>query len=249
VIETDPKISFKYLGKYLSLSLSRASRLAILTHHYNTLANFVKDDFVEKIINGQIKLWEEYKGLDRYCIALTYPDYHREGDLSIVFYFNSHIIYTMSFTIAPGNLLDIPADHVLFITRMQGTTGHFDLIRHATKSLNDISPQKKLLVVIEAIATTMGISDIAGICAREQINFETISSRDVDSKTYDDFWRNHGGKIINDKLFHLPVPLTHKPISMIPINHRCRVKNKRHLNKDFMGQVCLTFSQKCIRSL
>ena len=244
--ESRPKVTFKYLGNYLSLSLSRATRLAILEHHYNALVNFVNKEFMENIIDGQIVLWEEQKGQDRYSIDLIFSDFDMEGDLSLVFKVNSLNIFIFSFIIAPGKLLNLRYEQVLFITRVQGVGRNFDLIKYATKNLNEISPRTMLLVAVEAIATALGISGIAGICAKDQVSSVYFSSPEAQLNDYDDYWEKHGGIKINDDVFDIPVPLPHKPLSMIKQNHRSRTKRKRRIKKEIAAQVCQTFVQKCL---
>src|SRR5256885_16963064 len=48
---------------------------------------------------------------------------HNEGDLSLVFQSDHTDIYTLSFTIGPGGVAGLDADHAMYIGRLQGTAG------------------------------------------------------------------------------------------------------------------------------
>ena len=247
LIKTHPHITFKYLDNYLSPSLTTVSRLAILRHHYNVLADAMNESFMTGMIGGGIELWAEQKGRDRYAVALILPDSEYEGELSLIFTCDQTRIFNMSFVIAPGDPLELPSEQVLFITRVQGCFGRFDLIKQATKNMNDISPRALLLAGIEAIATALGIAGIAGICAREQISCHANSSIELFHRSYDFFWQENGGRKINDSVFYLSVPLSNKHVSEIKRNHRSRVKYKRQFKKEFTGQIGRNFVALCLK--
>jgi uncharacterized protein VirK/YbjX len=249
VAKANPIVGFKYTGKYLALFLTRASRLSIFEHHHRTLVETVNKNFFKNIIEGQIELWKECRGESTYTIGLTFPDYGMEGDLSLIFSSNLQKLFTISFTIAPGSLLDIPAEHVIFISRVQGVRDVFDLMQCSTKNLNDISPRILLLEAVQAIAITMGISDIVGICAKEQISSWSNLSVGTSYSDYDHLWQKYGGEIINNQAYRLPVPFVHKPLSMIKRHHRCRAQHRRELRKAIREQICNAFEKKCLVNL
>ena len=244
-----PKINFKHLGNYLALFLNINSRAAILINHYQQIVNLMKDDFTENLITGDVVLWATSVENDEFDIALAFPDYGMEGDLSLVYNFNSKRLFTMSFTFTPGAILDLPDEQVLFITRVQGLGGNFDSIRNATRNLHDISPLALLLVAVQGVAASCGIPLIAGISVADQVTVGLGKSL-VDSRhVYDDFWMNQGGEPVDGKFFLFPVPLPRKPLAMIKRNHRCRVKRKRLFKDALTQQVSVVFTEKCRRPL
>jgi uncharacterized protein VirK/YbjX len=174
VAKTHPSICFKYLGKYLALFLNKSSRFIIFKHHYITLLNSVNSDFFSNIIDDRIVLWQEYKNQNSFDISLIFADYGLEGDLSLIFSCNSQKIFTMSFTIVPGSIIQIASKNVIFVSRVQGISGAFDTIRFATKELNDICPRNMLLEAVQAIAIALGAQFVVGLCAKEQIFFIQI---------------------------------------------------------------------------
>ena len=236
---------FNYLGEYLARFLKRPARLEIFKFHYKVLLSSVNSVFFNRIIDGHIELWKEYKGQDNYLIGLTFPNCALEGDLSLFFSCNNIRLFTVNFTIAHGALLNIPTEKVVFVGRIQGEVGVIDLIKSATKNLNDICPRTLLFESIQAIAVSLGISDILGICAKEQIASRYNSSVADCYNDYDHFWQKHGGETIGNRLYRFPVPIVQKPLSLIKHN-RGRARQRREFRHIIMEQVCATFKKECL---
>src|SRR5256885_7799558 len=70
---------------------------------------------------------------------------HNEGDLSLVFQSDHTDIYTLSFTIGPGDVAGLDADHAIYIGRLQGTAGEVPLIQETAKDCRGILPSALLL--------------------------------------------------------------------------------------------------------
>ncbi len=219
----------------------------MLMYHYTFLNDYFDKDCITNIFDGQIVLWEKVIGGDLFSISLCFPRYDMEGELSLAFNANYHELFIMSFAIVPGNVMRISDESIIFITEVKGERCRFELIRYSTKMLNDISPPVILATAVQAIATALRITSVAGITAKEQM---TVSGKqDIERcfPTYDELWISMGGRKLNDQVFRLAATPEDKPITMIKINHRCRTKRKRQFKKDIYSQVIGTFQQKCLR--
>jgi uncharacterized protein VirK/YbjX len=91
-----PLIGFKYLGDYLSMSLSRTSRLEIFSYHYKSMNRLMSNDGIVNLINGPVELWKKHVNDDIHTIEVLFADYVLEGDLSLILKTNGELIYTYS---------------------------------------------------------------------------------------------------------------------------------------------------------
>ena len=244
--KSNPSIGFKYLGIYLAPFLSSRARLAIFQHHYSTLAKYTNATFIENIICDKVELWRKQNGPNTYLIGMCLTKHTMEGDLALFFSCNSQRLFTFTFTIAPGAQLQIDSEHILFVSAVQGSKGHFDLIKASTKQLNDICPRVLLLEALQAIAIAMKISCIVGISAEEQSSYRFNPAGGISYNDYDYFWQSHGGEKANGQVYLMPIPLFYKPLMMVKSSHRGRAQNRRLFRKRIMEEICETFKNKCM---
>jgi uncharacterized protein len=243
VVRAEPRVLFKYLGNYLGADLSRKERASVLIDHYTFLTDRVQGNFFRTIVDCRLELWQQILGEHMYRICVTFPRtaaFHREGDLSLIFEADGVDIYVLSFAIGPGSIAGLDASRAIYIARVQGKGG-LHLIRTATKMCVDVSPPALLLAAAEGVATALGISHIIGVGADNHISASyDFRSNDM-AKAYDEFWLAAGGVRLERNMYHLPVPLPHKPIHSVKRNHRSRVLRKREYKTIVKEQVCRAF--------
>ena len=76
-----PNYVNKYATDYLTKSLNKATRRAILQFHHEYLASRVTDTFYDAVLNGRLVLWSSTVDANEYVIRMTFdPSYHSEGD-------------------------------------------------------------------------------------------------------------------------------------------------------------------------
>lgn len=243
LLKHHPKVMFKYVRQYLARSFNIHTRAMILANHYGFLNNLVVVDFMEKICQGAVVLWQETKGENQYSITLTYPN-NEEGELFLIFSANASPLFTLAFTIAPGGLLNVPDTQVVFIGRLQGVINQRDAIRLASSSFHDLIPAALLMSAIRGIAGALNIAGIVGVSAQNQVTLRGIAAPLTFS--YDGFWVSAGGEKIDEGGYYLPVVRAEKAISSVKNNHRSRVKRKRQLKDSLTEQVSLAFNQQCL---
>lgn len=247
IIEHYPTEPFKYLHKYLALSFDTDSRSSILANHYQFLSRVVAIDFIDRICRGYIHLWEGEIEENKYAISLTYPE-NEEGELFLIFTENASRLFTLSFTIAPGKLLNVKDDQVIFIGRLQGVPSRKDAIRHASKSFHDACPASLLLAAVRGVAAALDISNMVGVSARNQVCGDRLSLSRSSKSSYDEFYVSVGGQKLNEEFYYLSVTPNEKPISLIKNNHRSRVKRKREIKNRLLEQVSSAFRKQCLSS-
>lgn len=242
IVRAEPRLLFKYLTGYLGADLSRRERASILVDHYTFLTDRVQRNFFRMIVDCRVELWQQIAGEHVYRIHLTYPrTAHNEGDLSLTFEADGVDIYVLSFTIGPGSVAGLAASRAIYIARMQGKGKGLDLIRAATKTCVDISPPALLLAAVEGVATALNLSHIIGVSADNHISDSGDLPPSDMVKAYDEFWLAAGGLRLERNMYHLPVPLPHKPIQSVKRNHRSRALRKREYKIIVKDQVCRAF--------
>jgi uncharacterized protein len=244
LVRAEPRLLFKYLTGYLGADLSRSERASILVDHYAFLTARVQRNFFRMIVDRRVELWRQIIGEHVYRICLTFPrtaTEHYEGDLSLIFEADGVGIYVLSFAIGPGSIAGLAALRAIYIARVQGKGKGLHLIRTATKMCEDISPQALLLAAAEGVATALGLSHIVGIGADNHISANADLRSNHMVNAYDEFWLAAGGLRLKRNMYHLPVPLPHKPIQSIKRNHRSRALRKREYKIIVKEQVCRAF--------
>lgn len=246
-----PKLAYKYLYRpYLVQCFSRKDRLLQLQHHYAFLSERVTREFFAKIFDANYTLWEE-RHEDTVCsITLAFPvewEHDYEGDLLLTFLCNDRPIYTLTFTIAAGRLLDIDSEQVILVTAIQGKAGTTDLIRLATKHYHDLSPPMLLVAAAEGVALSMDIRALAGIGLDQQVQYQTWGN-DRFRFDYDEFWRGMIEERTNGIFYLQPIPAPQKAIEEIRSKHRKKTLLRRQIKAGIRSTVQLNFQKECLRS-
>ena len=239
LIKHQPRLGYKYLGKYLAINFSRQARLGILYNHYDYLIRHVRTSFFSSLLKG-VPLWQDSRDEDGVMsIQLTFPDgIDFEGDLALTFAHNDVPLYSISFVVAPGQYVHSPQAQVLFVSRIQGTR-NFGQIRQCTKSCHDITPAAMLIAALQGVAAALGISLLAGISTEERL-YDAISF------DYNSFWESFQAERTLDNLFFLPLPLVKTPIELIKGKRRERTLRKRRYKDEICEAVSLGFASQLL---
>ena len=266
LLHRHPQLAYKYLGgNYLARGLSTKERLEILANHYGFLRNYVVEDFFIQIFERKHVLWLENKEGYSFSISLSFPHslHHpgrtvdHEGDLALIFEINSQPAYVYCFTITPTSVMhkkeestqynaEFSNEQALFIGRIQGIAGDFDLMKKTTKLLHDISPSHLLLNATRAIAFAFNINTIYGVSTHAQLsNTPKAGVREL-FFDYDYFWLSLEAEKANHNMFSLPVRDFEKPIGLIKQKHRSRTLEKRRFKEQLRHQVMNTFQKNLL---
>lgn len=231
IIQHDWRKVLSPLGKYLSPVLVNINRIKAMTHHYNYLRLNLDEDFLTRIYQKPRALWKEDINGVSYQIVLSVPptEYHqnREGDLSLIFKTDSTSLFTLSFTICPGSVFNVAADHVMYIGRLQGGRDMMDLIRTSTKSCHDTSQSVLLLAVAQGICLSLNIRTVVCTSASGQSSAGHQDGLCNVNSCYDEFWMAMGATKISDYEYHMPIPMPIKPLQLIERQHRRRAVKRR----------------------
>jgi uncharacterized protein VirK/YbjX len=233
-----PQLSIKYLhSRYLVRGISTDDRASTMIHHYNFLEKSFSPTFTDAFLNKEACLWDYPTDAGRHRAVLKFSDpTDNEGELTIEYQFEGALIYLLSFSLAPGSLVGLPAETVILLTRLQGTRKDFELLRSAMKSLRGLSAPVVLVAVLHGLADALGLRMLVGVCAQAQVCYYD-GQPSVFLAAYDDFFASLGGSRITSKFYALALPLVEKPLEEVKSNNRARTRAQRDLKKSITGSV------------
>lgn len=215
LIRRYPNYANKYTVSYLANSFSTAQRREILLYHHHYLTEkHITETFYENILEGGRLLWSETIHENQYAIHISFiHQFHREGDLSLIFSMGDRELYGISFSIVPEKMIGSNGGgQALLIGNIQGRLGEADAIRIATRACHDIAPPYLLVAAALSIANVLNIETIAGVGNEEQLTkpIETESHPYFD---YNAFWETLLLKRNAANFYKGSVPLPDKPIA------------------------------------
>ena len=148
----NPKFVFKCFSEnYLVRSLSVPERTACYLHHYRRLYDAVPECLLGEILDSDVELFRISDGEHRFAvtIGMTRPS-NREGELSLLLKANGETLYTLSFTIVPGRILEADSAEALLISRLQGTPAQYRLrLKLAAKAMRGVRAPELLLAALQ----------------------------------------------------------------------------------------------------
>lgn len=245
----DWRVIFKSFDNYLGRTFSRTHRLRIEANHYCFLRRRLDSPFLAQISKAPLILWESGPDAPGYRIVLGLPlsiyKEHNEGDLTLTFEADAQGLFALSFTICPGSIFGLQAEHIIYIGRSQGKAGTADAIKRATRSCLDVAPLTLLLASLQAIALDLKIHDLVAVGAENQVSIGWDTPEKFHS-VYDQFWTSAGANTIGENVYHLPIPLPEKPLGQIKRNHRARVVRRRQFKRSVCDAVALAFREQCL---
>jgi uncharacterized protein VirK/YbjX len=235
------RLPYRYLNPYLARGFCKSTRLEALTNHYEYLQGRVSDSFLMRVYEKGETLWEECIEGRSYSIELTFPEEHDwEGDLRLNFKNGPVLLYTLTFSIAPGRYVQAADEQVLLVSAIQGGSHVIHLIKEATKNCNDSSPALLLLAAAQGIALSLDIPAIAGVGTGQQVSREGQTGFVFD---YDRFWESVTGDELRKDFYVVPVPFPQKPLELVRANRRSRAIRRRELRGRVTEQVRAYFRQ------
>lgn len=225
----DPLHAYKHLSRdYLFTGLPARHRAASFAHHLRFLRTHVPEALLLREEPLELTVFERREGDRVYSVKLDLPPQISsfEGDLRLGLLVDGVLVYCLQFTIVPGLAVQSKESDVVFILRVQGIKGHYEQIRLATKSLQEVAPPALLIAALQGIASAWGIHEMAGISATSQHAYdETVAS--LFTQIYDDFFLELGATRTTKDFFSSPLPLPAKPLDLIRNGHRSRTLRKR----------------------
>ena len=240
LLQNEPRFRFKFLIRdYLVRDFSAAQRTACFLHHYKRLHSGMSVILLQQILHRSVTVLEVQKDDIHVGVTLCYSrPFEKEGELSFNLLVDEEVVYVLSFTIAPGWVVQSDAREVLLISRLQGTNGYYPQIRAATKALHDVGPAALLLAALHGFAKAFDITQMASVSAVRQSTYTEDSSLSY-KRSYDDFFSELNLERSPSGFFFSVVPPEDRPMSSIKKGHKIRTREKRQFKRHIAENVCL----------
>ena len=144
-------------------------------------------------------------------------------------------------------MIGCSSDQAILVARVQGTIGHADAIKLATKACHDIAPPHLLVASAISIARVLGIETFAAVSNKEQLakHRNDVSRFYFD---YDAFWGSLSVKRNVADIYESVIPLPEKRIEQIQRTHRRRTLKKRLLKREISETVATTFANSVMKA-
>lgn len=247
ILDTYPRVIYRYTLPYLSRNFPRQVRAQILKDHYAYLNTELSGRFFTRILDDALTLWTHVDGANSYSISLAGPCPDREGELTLRFKMDDCPLYRMAFSVMGASLLNERGNSpVIYVGQVQGCKVEFGLIRQATKTCSDVAPPDLLMAALFGVAAALNIKVVAGVAFENCLTFDKLVKLEK-SFNMSDFWEKY--KSFKNECGHhvLNLPFIDKPLSEVKANHRGRTLVKRAFKKHIAESCAATMAPLVVR--
>jgi uncharacterized protein VirK/YbjX len=168
----NPRISRKFLHRYLHCGMSVTRKAKAIIDHYTFINKNFTNEAIQVMYCGQsISLHELTIGSELYTLEMGYSDsFYREGELALILLDSKkQRIYSIAFSF----LKDTDKNYI-FIGGMQGPqqtfTSSLEIIKTMTKEMHGLRPRNFMLLIMRAIATSLEIEKIVAVTTENHIS-------------------------------------------------------------------------------
>lgn len=228
MVQSNPRFGYKFLtDNYLARGFSTSECASCYLHHYKRLHSLLPACVLRQILQEEVTLHTIPDGSDRFALTLGLSrPYDNEGELTLRLRVDGDIVYVLSFTIVPGEVVESKASEAFLITRLQGIKGCYRQIAIATRAMHEVAPNRLLLAALQGIAEAFGVRAIAAVPAHRQTSYKDAFAPAF-KDAYDNLFSQLGLSKSTIGFFSSAVPIDQKPLTSIKRGHRLRAKKKR----------------------
>jgi uncharacterized protein VirK/YbjX len=240
-VQDNPKFAFKYVTEnYLIKDLSVSDRAACFVHNYKRLYESLPDRLLRQVLHWGIDLCEFCEDGVRFALkwGCSRP-FGKEGEMSLLLLADGEIIFTISFTIVPGQIVRSKQREVILISRIQGTPAlPADKMRKAQRALYKLRFGAVLLAGLEGLATSFHIREIASVTSAKQVSYAPDYAERF-KHAYDDFFEAMAIPVAETGFFSSSIPIEERAIEDVK-DHKARARARRTLKKK-ISSACAEF--------
>ena len=241
-----PRLPFKYLeGRYLAHGFTIDQQAACFLHHYRKLRRAWPGEFLRRLHEGGVALWEMRDQFGCYTVTLA-PSrlFQDEGEMSLHLRVDGEAVFTLAFTVIPGAVVESEARDLMLISRVHGVPGMFPQVQQATRAMHDVAPAALLMAALQGVAKTLGVDAMAGVTGKNQRSYtEPFTVRFLEA--YDAFFTGLGATLNAAGFFVCPLPPPQKPFSQVKAGHKLRTREKRAFKQEVADRVCRAIEENC----
>ena len=210
--------------------------------HYTAAARLLSDTALVESHTGGLELVAVATTSGKVTVELTGQDgLHREAEWRLVLYLDKRPVIEMGLAILDRSLLSVRgAGEVLLIGALKsvptGAQGLEDA-RILTNAMEGMRPKTLLLLVAQALARSLDLSDLFAVSNAGHVFATDPSLRRRISADYDGFWTESGGLRTEPTMFAMPTTKAQREISEYKPNTRARVRRRWLLEDQLAEQI------------
>ncbi len=231
IADADRLTAVKYLGAYLSSSLTLRARRDCLRFHYRFLADAMRSSANGAVWRRETQVWSAHIAggpplrvtLGRSTLAPM------EGESELCFMMGDRTLCTLTFAFVHGRDLQLPCSEAIFIGGLQGGLDCRQQIRDAAKLNGEISPAAMLLLAAEAIANVLGVDHMVGVSTDEQAAAGYAVPKIALS--YDRLWQERGAHHVRTGFYVKAIAAADDADKAVAGSHPSRTRRRRVLKK------------------
>jgi len=220
-----PLMSGAMYWPYINHNWPMQRRLATIEQHFRMLdgpAAIIAHATFEEIELARLE--EEYAGLR---LVLDKAEWFlREGEIVLNLFVNDQRFYSIAFTLG----LDA-GQPMVYVGALQGSNSDVaqEVYRDITRSLHAMRPRDLLMVSFKILCEEVGMQKIWAVSSdNRQHNSPYFGDTHKDKVlvAYNEVWMEHGGKMLDNGFFEIPLALNRKNMDEIPSRKRATYRRR-----------------------
>jgi len=237
-----PLMSGAMYWPYINHAWPMSRKLAIIDQHYRLLEG--QTAIIAHATFDEIELArldEEYAGL-RLVLDKT-KWFLREGEIVLNLFVNEQRFYSVAFTLGIDQ-----GQKLIYIGALQGSNVDTakDMYRSITHTLHGMRPRDLLMVALKMLCIEFGINRIWAISndmRQHNSPYFGNSHKEKVLVAYNEVWKEHGGKPIDNGFYELTATVKHKDMSEIPSRKRAAYRRRYQM----LDKLALDIGDGCNR--
>jgi uncharacterized protein len=236
----NPRLVFRALTRYMSVRWGLAHRTKVIQDTYRFIVN--QGGFLEKAMQCPEGMSLARLDLDRGQKALirigSDAQFRKEGEISVFLELAGvdGPVTGMAFS------LEQDREWIALVGGFQGRKGgDEETIKLATKAMHGLRPKSLMVLLIQELARTLGISSLRGVGNSIQVFRARMSNPLVPARNirfdFDALWTEVDGKPRDDGWFELPLTTPRRNADQVKPNKRSMYAKRYLLMDDLSRQI------------
>lgn len=230
-----PLISGAMYWPYINYNWPLQFKLNTIDQHYRMLsgtANIIAEATLQEI--ELARLDDEFLGLRIVLDKATW--FLREGEIVLNLFINDQRLYSIAFTL--GIEMDQP---VIYVGALQGLNSDTALntYREITHALHGLRPRDLLMATLKMLCKELEVHKILAVSSvyrQHNGSYFGGAHRNRVLVPYDQVWQEHGGTLLNNGFYEMPVAFKKKDIEDVATRKRA-VYRRRYLALDKLALI------------
>ena len=220
-----PLMSGAMYWPYINNTWPMDRRLATIDQHFRMLggsAAVIAHASFEEI--ELARLDNEYPGLRLVLDKAAW--FLREGEIVLNLFVNDQRFYSIAFTLSQN------AGHpLIYVGALQGSNSveAQAVYRDITHSLHGMRPRDLLMVSLKILCTELNLQRILAVSSENRQHNSPYfgdSHKEKVLVAYNEVWLEHGGKMLDNGFFEIPLTLRRKEMDDIPSRKRATYRRR-----------------------